>query len=349
MDRREFLASGATLAAVTVGGCTGGSSSAPASDSSTSSSVPSTPPPSEHCSSFHANSTFEFLAMERVSDLDIARRVANHVTDGLGDDADGRVLGWDPAAVEAIENGSATLETSQHPSFEDGEPFVYEESLYALSSQSTGMKSAKHYSFELTPVEGSVAESERVRFADLPAVDREKFEGYGKLHTNHTTKLYLDSELSESVLAPEPDRPIVVYESGQKVRFEVTSSESHHVWTYRITAELRDSSAANYGAKAREKYAFELSDLTEAERNIVQYAIAARSCGLPEDERPPEAMWRLADRFRPQDDVEFALKDDGDENEDSVKGEYLVRYEGRTYWAKTYIPRTVRVRWTTSG
>lgn len=286
--------------------------------------------------------------MERVSDLEIARRVANHVTEGFGDDADGRVVGWDAAVSEAIENGSATLETSQYPYFEDGEPFVYEESLYELSSQSVGMKPAKLYWFELTPVEGSVAESERVRFADLPAVDREKFEGYDELHSNHPTKLYLDSELSESALAPEPDRPVVVYESGQKVRFEVTSSEKRHVSTYRITAELRDSSAATYGAKARRKYAFELSELTEAERDIVQYAIGAPSCELPEDEQPPEAMWGLADRFRSHDDVEFALTDDDEENEDSVKGDYLVGYEGRTYWAETYVPRSVRVRWTTS-
>jgi hypothetical protein len=77
----------------------------------------------------------------------------------------------------------------------------------------------------------------------------------------------------------------------------------------------------------REQYLFVLSDLSEAERSIVESAI--EDSYYPEDEMP-EAFTGMTVRFRDHDAIEA----------DEYGGTWLVRYEGAVYWANVQYPQT---------
>ncbi|MFC4451774.1 hypothetical protein [Halorussus aquaticus] len=307
MDRREFLATGATLTVAAFGGCTG-------------------------CARMPAAS----LQMESITDAEIAEKVTHELEDGA---SDRRRL-----VADAVENGSATVEDVDPP-LAANKSFVYEGSVYRLSHEVVESVPATTFHFTLDPVEGSVAESETVRYADLPAVDREKFaeNGWddGSFLGFGSSLLYLDREIPDSALVPDPERPVVVWDSETKGRFEVDDSRSTELKTYRYAAEVVDSSAERYGAEVRERYAFALSGLTSAERDIVRQAVETEDgYRVPPDETPPDAMWKLAKRFRPHEEVRYAWEDEEDAGGSGrIDGSYLVRRDGEVYWTSVHVSR----------
>jgi hypothetical protein len=96
------------------------------------------------------------------------------------------------------------------------------------------------------------------------------------------------------------------------------------VTDYRYEAEEIAASAEAFGAAVREEYAFELSGLTDAEREIVEEAIDG---GYYEGE-VTDAFASLARRFRERPAVES----------DERGGEWVARYEGAVYWADLQHP-----------
>lgn len=309
MDRREFLAAGATLAIATAGGCTG-------------------------CAKAPATS----LRMVPLSDYETAEEVTQRVD---GDDERRLVR-------EAVENGSATAEGTDPP-FPEDRAFVYENAVYRLSREVVDSTSATRFHFTLNPAEESVPESETVRFADLPAVDRETFAARGWADDPFlgfgSSILYLDGDISDSALVPEPDRPVVVWDSETKGRFEVDDSHETDLKRYRYESEQVHASAEEYGAQVRERYAFELSGLTDAERDIVSEATVPDDFSVPYGESPPDAALKLANRFRQHETVQYAWEDaEGESVSDSsgsgrIDGTYLVRYDGDIYWTNVQVSR----------
>ncbi|WP_135854012.1 hypothetical protein [Halorussus salinus] len=319
MDRREFLASGATLAIATAGGCTG-------------------------CARAPATS----LRLEPISDYEIAREV----TYGLEGSSDRREL-----VADAVENGSAAREATEPP-FPENRSFVYRDSVYRLSREVVETTDATTFHFTLNPADGSVSESETVRFEELPAVDRETFADRGWADDPFlgfgSSLLYLDSEIPDSALVPDPDRSVIVWDPETKGRFEVDDSYEDDLKEYRYESEEVHSSAEQFGAEVREEYAFELSDLSEAEREILDEAIVPDDYSVPADENPPDAALKLATRFRPHDEVRYAWEesdegagdaDAGDEGADEsggtgrIDGIYLLRYDGEVYWTSVQVAR----------
>jgi hypothetical protein len=305
MDRREFLASGATLAIAAAGGCTG-------------------------CSRSPATS----LRLEPVSDYEIAREV----TYGLEGSSDRREL-----VAEAVENGSATREATDPP-VPENRSFVYRDSVYRLSHEVIETTDATTFHFTLNPADGSVSESETVRFEELPAVDRETlaargladdpFLGFG------SSVLYLDSEISDSALVPDPDRSVIVWNSETTGRFEVDGSRETDLKEYRYESAVVHSSAEQFGAEVREEYAFELSGLSDAEREILEAAIVPDDYSIPHGEKPPDAALRLAERFREREEVRYAWENSDEESASGrIDGTYLVRYEGEVYWTGVQVAR----------
>jgi hypothetical protein len=317
MDRRDFLATGAALAIGVAGGCTG-------------------------C----ARGPEVSLEMESVSDAEIARRVTHPLE--AAEDSDRYRL-----VADAVENGTAT-ETGTEPLFPADGPFVYDGAVYRLDREVTASKPATEFFVTLDPAEGSADESATVRYGDLPAVDRGTFErrgwddggvlGFG------TSLLYLESEIPDSALVPEPERPVIVWDAGAKGRFQVDGSRETALRTYRYAAEEVHPSAERYGRDVRERHAFALSGLSDGERDIVERARAgsegedgARGYAVSPGEAIPRAAWDLADRFRGREEVRRAWEDDGSVDA-SASGTYLVRYGDEVYWTRLYLDRDETAR-----
>lgn len=307
MDRREFLASGATLAVAVAGGCTG-------------------------CARAPAAS----LHMEPTTDAEIAERVTYRLDEGSSERY--RLV------ADAVENDAATVKDTDPP-LPANRSVVYEDAVYRLSREVVDSAPATAFSFTLDPVEGSVAERETVRFEDLPAVDREKFAARGWADGDFlgfgSSLRYRESEIPKSALVPDPEHSVIVWDAETKGRFEVDGSRETSVKTYRYNAEQVNDSAADYGAKIRERYAFELSGLSSGERDIVSQAIEDQGgYYVPGGEEPPDAVWDLAEQFRSQEEVRYAWEDDEDDSPSGrVDGTYVVRYDGEVYWTRVRVSR----------
>ncbi|NHN61211.1 MULTISPECIES: hypothetical protein [Halorussus] len=307
MDRREFLASGATLAIAVAGGCTG-------------------------CARAPAAS----LHMEQITDAGIAEKVTYRLDEGPSE--------RNRLVADAVENDSATVGDTDPP-LPANRSVVYDDAVYRLSREVVASAPATAFSFTLDPVDESVSESETVRFEDLPAVDREKFAARGWADGGFlgvgSSLRYREGEISESALVPEPEHSVIVWNAETRGRFEVDGSRETSLKTYRYEAEQVNPSAEAYGATIRERYAFELSGLSSEERDVVSQAIEDEGgYYVPGGEKPPDAVWNLGERFRSQEEVRYAWEDDEDDSPSGrVDGTYVVRYDGEVYWTRIRVSR----------
>jgi hypothetical protein len=298
MDRREFLAAGATLAATAAGGCTGCERTPTAS-----------------------------LEMNAVSDPAIAHQATWDVP-GPASDLHSIVEG-------AVENDSAIVEDTE-PHLPDDEPVVYDDAVYRLSYEVVDSEPATSFQFTLDPAE-SVDADETIRYDELPAVDREKFPSRGLDEPGSlgfgSSLLYLDEEIPDSMLVPNPEYSVVVWDDDTRGRFEVSGSYDTELNTYRFTAQQVDSSVTAYGQTLRKEYEFELVDLSDGERDVVQEAIESEhGYAVPGDESPPDALETLAERFQTRRPIQG-----GKDDSPSISGTYVVRYDGEVYWTRLFV------------
>ncbi|MFC4549835.1 MULTISPECIES: hypothetical protein [Halorussus] len=302
MRRRALLATLAGVPTVALAGCT-----SPGSVSSGGSSLVGTSPTAS-------------LEMTPVRDADLPAKVLYSVDAG----------GETAALFERILDGGATLERTRPP-FPENRHLTYDGTVYRLSHEVTGRTPATRYSVKVDVVQGSVADSETVRFADLPAVDRRAFARHGLADGSTvgvgTTFLYTDAERERSALVPDPAHSVIVWKDGSGAKWVVDDAYETTVNAYRYAAE-RVAAASEYGRRMRERFAFELADLLDAQRDIVETAVEEGRYVVPADETPPTALVSLADRFRDREQVR-GLDEDG---EGDLSGPYLVRYAGETYW-----------------
>lgn len=326
MDRREFLATGATLAIAAAGGCTG-------------------------CAQMPTAS----LRMDAISDAEIAEKVTHDLE---SEDSLRYQL-----VSDAVENESETVEDTEPP-FPANRSFVYDGSVHRLSHEVVESKPATVFRFTLNPADETVTDDESIRYENLPAVDRKNLDYDGSFLGFGSSMLYLDSEISESVLVPDPQYSVIVWGEDDRGRFEVDGSHSTELKTYRYESEQVHPSAEQFGEQVRQKYEFTLSGLSDAEREIVREAIdSEQGYTVPPDESLPDSVWRLAKRFRTHEEVRRAWED-GAENEagesvdggdtettpaPSIPGTYLVRYEGEVYWANVYVTREMTTATTVGG
>jgi hypothetical protein len=276
------------------------------------------------------------LSMTPVTETEIARRFA------LESDR--------PLLKRLATNGSTTVEAVQPPLEASATvgPYIYEDTLYQISYEITGKRKADRYRVEINSVEGSVAEENTIAFGKLPAVDREKLAGIGLRDVNEdqilgiaTTFAYSETERKQSALVPSPTHSVIVWDSGRRARVAITESGEETVNTYHYTAETV-APAREYGQDVRERHGFQLSGLSDAERQIVQEAIESESgyqFASPDEEpeaTPTAALRALVERFRPHDP--FVVPENGAAGTSAgVEGKYLVRYNGRVYWTELHI------------
>lgn len=222
----------------------------------------------------------------------------------------------------ASENGSATRR-GRRALFGSGDivrvdGVVYEVSETSIESDEVTVYDAK---VDVDPA-NTTADRGEIRYDDLPAVDRERLsvitessppegEGYD-IGVGYGTA---DEVGNESVFVPEPEYDILVYE-GRRYRITIDSeTESATTYRYEVTDVAPD--VETFADQLRDRYLFELANLSEAERAVVEEATDG---AYFEDD---EAFRSVVRRLREHDGFEVHSHD----------GTWLVEYEGTEYTA----------------
>lgn len=262
--------------------------------------------------------------MERLSDAELAEEVLHTVDAEDGGDGERGPLFAD------IVDGGATTRRVQQPLPADRH-LGYEGNVYELSVEITEETPATRFSVLVDIVTDSVVESETIRFEELPEVDKKQFAAHGLADGDPigigTTFLYTDAEVEQSILVPDSEYSYIQWDDDTEAEWVVDDAFETTVNTYRYTAS-QVATMAEYGRQIRERFAFELSGLPAAQREIVQTAIEEGEYVVESEETPSGALAGLVDHFREQEQA-HALDETG---EGDLSGPYLVRFDGEVYW-----------------
>jgi len=260
------------------------------------------------------------LSMEPVDDAGLAAKASESLASEPETD---RVV-----VREAIENGSATT-VAERPPVDEALPFRHEGGFYDISYTETGTEPGYRadirIDYNASSVEGNV-----VDYEELPAVDRavvsELVERADmpeeRLQPGYdfgAGQVYNETEADSSVLVTTQAYDAVRY-GGEVYPIDV-DSETETLTVYRYESTLVADSAAEYATALRDEYEFELSGLSDAEREVVEGALNDTNY-IEDDDN--EGFASLVDRFRDHDPVA----------EDDYHGYYVVMYEGQLYWAE---------------
>lgn len=228
-------------------------------------------------------------------------------------------------AVAAIENGSATANATGPPLY--GElPFAHEGAYYNVSGNVTERRSGTRVTIEVD-YNASDTGGPAVDYADLPAVDREALSGLldatdGRVPGPEIGAgvVYTDAELDESVLAPDPEYDVVVFE-GERYAVSVDGTRDVTIKTYRYTAAQVAASADVYADRLERRYAFELGNLSDAEASVVAEAINDSYYADSDDD---ETFRSVLERFVDHEAIE----------RDESSGTWVVHHDGKRYVAE---------------
>ena len=309
MHRRALLATAATSLPVIVAGCTspttlGGNNAA-------------------------AEIPTARLRLTTIAEAKLPTKVLYTIRPAEGDET--------TSLMDRILDGGATTKATRPP-LPEQRHIAYQDGVYELSHEVIDETPATMYSVKVDIVTGSVTESAAIAFADLPPVDREEFAEHGlddgETIGIGTTFLYTDAEREDSVLVPESEYSYITWADGAEAEWVVDDAYDTTLYTYRYTAE-QVATAAEYGQQMRETFTFELSELPEAQRNIVETAITEGRYVVGPDESPPDALVALVDRFRGHEQA-HGLDEEG---EGDLSGTYLVRYRDEVYWTTLVVDR----------
>lgn len=330
MRRRTFLVSATTALPVAVAGCT------------------NVPVPGREGSAENPNGStgaqlrVALLRMRPGDDADIGQRYARFPSRYRDPPKRGLVV------TRAIENGSTKID-GEGPPARGEKPVIYEDSVYQISYKVVDERPATRYFWRFEPADDG-SDDETVRFEDLPELDRERFrwEGLadgsdGQTGVTGGAFKYANEKRDESALVPTPDKPIVVWGPDRRARFEIrkTNDKNATLKTYRYSAEQVAASVEAYGQHLREQYTFELSGLTDAERDIVKEATQKHGFVVTAGDPVPDAFESVAERFRDQEAITSSLGGNA--------GNYLARYEDDLYTTRLLDRDDVRTETTASG
>jgi hypothetical protein len=256
------------------------------------------------------------LTMTAVSDEEIAERASTSPSDSEST----RIV------RSAAENGSATASGTRPPLGVD-RTVAFDGAYYDLSRSETPIDDRLRVTIRVDPGE-SASDAATVAFEELPEVDRELLGRLvpppeGRDGAVGASAVYDDADREASALVPESDYG-AVERDGERYPFEVIGRDEVDTYEYRYEATRVAEDAAAFADRVRSEYLFELSGLSDAERDIVDEAID----GGYYDGSVSDAFSSLAERFRAHDAVEPS----------DWGGEFLVRYDGTDYWADLQHP-----------
>lgn len=226
----------------------------------------------------------------------------------------------------AVETGNATGAArigTNRPVVHDG---VYYDIQRSVVSTRTVPAFDVRIDYDPSSVDGPV-----VDYDDLPAPDRRALADLLPSSERRVDGFevgasvrYATAEVNASVVVSDPGYEFVRY-GGEIYELRVDGPEQAEVHTYRYRATERAADAAAFAAALRERYLFVLEDLTEAEREMLRWAIHGEYYAENADD---ETFRSLLDRLRAHDPVYGT--DSG--------GSWLVKYDGTVYWTELSAP-----------
>ncbi|MFB6137019.1 MAG: hypothetical protein ABEJ42_01585 [Halobacteriaceae archaeon] len=243
-----------------------------------------------------------------------------------------------PSAVvaAAVANGSTTVNGTDPPVTE-GLPIEHAGAYFDLTWTVVDRRPATmvdvgvdYNASRTTGADGTTGGGDAIAYEDLPAPDREALAGlFPPPPEPPRTRgvdfgvgaVYTDAELNRSVLAPTQTVDAVVY-GGTRYPIETRGTRQVTAKTYRYTADRVAPNASAYAAHLRERYLFTLSNLTDAERSVLEEA--ATSGSYYADSPDDAAFESVLERFRAHRAVV----------ETESSGTWIVRYDGQVYLAQ---------------
>ncbi|WP_135806044.1 hypothetical protein [Halorussus marinus] len=279
MRRRQFLASGTTLLSVAVAGCA------------------------------HPSVV---LDMKEATTDDIADEVS------MAPEPDSEEY---RLVTSARENGSATR-SGRYELFDRTSVVRVNETFYEVSE--TRLASSEVTVYEVLvdfDPDDTTSDLGEIEFDELPEVDRERLEPVFSDESPPDEDGYdigvsygsAEEVGNESVFVPERQYDIIVYE-GNRYRVAVNSRTAPEgEYRYEVTAVAPD--IETFAEQTREQYLFTLTDLSDAERSVVEKAI-------------DETYFEDSEAFRSV--IDRLQEHEGFEVDDSY-GTWLVEYDGNEY------------------
>ena len=234
--------------------------------------------------------------------------------------------------AKAVTNGTNRTDRNTIP-YQPNRPVVYNETVYELEwSEADRDTSRTEYKIKMTVYEDD--RTTDASFEELPAVDRERLERYPGLIGNYVENseaefpreltydiYYPPAEREQSAIVPDSqydslsvaDQPVEIAVEPITVSLDV----------YQYTATERAPSVAAFGRELLRNHRFELSGLSEAERELFERVRSEGSFYKGAfDDVPDGAFKGLADHFVSHPAIIV---------EDST-GEWLTQYDGTDYW-----------------
>jgi hypothetical protein len=274
------------------------------------------------------------LSMDPVSDTELAENASTPVsTEELADiedrDRSVRIL------RQAVDNESATVAATEPP--HDANERVYQtgDRFYTLSYTVANTTTGRQVTYRLDrAVSTEEADQSRLTVADyddLPPVDR------AALHTSVSAlssdalnesdippggfedeRVYSPAELNRSAIVD--GQYDAVRHEGTLITLDVASNTTLPLTVYRYRPKPVATGASSYAACLRDAHAFELSGLDSEARAAVTEA----TDGTYRTRNTSDAAFRsLLERFHDHTAVSTTAR----------SGSWLVRHDGRLYWA----------------
>lgn len=263
------------------------------------------------------------ISMDAVDDESLAEQGSINVT--TEDPGQERAL-----VRDAIENGTTTV-VDRSPPVDRALPFRHDGGFYDLSYTENGTQQGYavdiRIDYNASSVDGDVVDLE-----DLPAVDRAAFERLMDVRGSEDSLdellqpgydygidlAYSENQTNVSALVTEQEYDAI---RADKVYPIDVRSNPETMTVYEYESTLVAESVTEYATTLRERHEFELSGLSDAERDVLGGALNGTNYIEDGDN---DGFDSLVDRFQAHQPV----VSDGD------SGEYVVRYENRVYWVE---------------
>jgi predicted small lipoprotein YifL len=216
---------------------------------------------------------------------------------------------------------SVVIDNRTRPPTDPDRPVLIDGAVYELNWTITEEREVPSATIEVD-YNATDTDAERVQFAALPSEDRAALDGL----LRETERRVEGPEIGGSALYERPEESVLVgtetlvVRDGQEYLVTAERAGTRTVSDYRYTA-TRLGSTSEYGASLRSEYAFDLGTVSDGERSILRNA---RDDTYYAESDSDEAFGRLLDRFRAHEGVV----------EDDYYGEWLVRWDGETYYAQ---------------
>lgn len=274
------------------------------------------------------------LSMEPVNDSELADNASTHVSaDELADPEDRnrgvRIL------RQAVENESATVAATEPPHSANETVYRTDDRFFTLSYTAVDTTTGRQVTYRLDRnVTTDEVDENGLTVADydaLPPVDQAAIHAPVSALSSDTLddedippegfeeeRIYSPTELNRSAIAG--GQYDVVRHEGTLMELDVESGESLPLTVYRYQPKPVATGAGPYAACLRDAYTFELSGLDSETRAVVAEAVD----GTYRTENTSDPAFRsLLDRFHGRTAVSAGTS----------SGSWLVRYDGRLYWA----------------